>query len=97
MVTATITRALSCERSHWQQWEVANNKLIKEVAAMMNKVVSAKIKVLSGSFLKGCGVTVYHRESDSIYHLIVLEDKGSGRLFVEIENKQYFAEDIESK
>lgn len=64
---------------------------------MMNKVVSEKIKILSGSFLKGCGVTVYHQESDNIYHLIVLEDKESGRLFVEIGNKKYFKEDIESK
>lgn len=56
-----------------------------------------KIKILSGSFLKGCGVTVKDLQSDNFYHLIVLEDKGSGKMFVEIGNKRYFTEDIESK
>ena len=56
-----------------------------------------KIKILSGTFEKGGGVIVYHGQSDNFYHLIVLEDKETGKPFVEIKNKQYFEEDIEKR
>lgn len=56
-----------------------------------------KIKLLSGTFEKGCGVVVKNLQSDNFFHLLVLKDKTTGKLFVEIGNKQYFEEDIEKK
>lgn len=54
-----------------------------------------KVKILSGTFEKGCGVLIHLMQSDNFYHLIVLEDKETGKPFVEIKNKQYFEDDIE--
>lgn len=54
-----------------------------------------KIKILSGTFEKGCGVIVHHIQSNNFYHLIVFKDKETSKLFVEIGDKQYFEEDIE--
>ena len=56
-----------------------------------------KIKILSGTFEKGCGVTVHHIQSNSFYHLIVCEDKETGKPFIEIKDKRYFKEDIQVK
>ncbi len=53
-----------------------------------------KIKILSGTFEKGCGVTVHHIQSNSFYHLIVCEDKETKNQFIEIKGKRYFKEDI---
>lgn len=52
-----------------------------------------KVKVLSGSFENGCGVIVHYM--DNFYHLVVFEDKETGKLFVEINNKRHYEEDIE--
>lgn len=67
---------------------------------MKNKVFeesSKKIKILSGSFLEGCGVMVKDLRTNNFHHLLVLRDKKDGKLFVEIGNKQYFEEDIEGR
>ena len=53
------------------------------------------IKILSGSFLLGCGVIVHGMQSGGYYNLLVLKDKETGRLFVDLEGMQYFEEDIE--
>lgn len=56
-----------------------------------------KVRILSGTFEKGCGVLVHHIQSDNFYHLVVLEDKETRKPFIEIRNKQYFEEDIERR
>lgn len=56
-----------------------------------------KIKILSGSFLLGCGVIVHGLQSDGYYNLLVQNDKETGRLFVDLEGMQYFEEDIENR
>ena len=56
-----------------------------------------KLKVLSGTFEKGCGVLIHDIQSDIFYHLIVLEDKETRKPFVEIKSKRYFVTDIERR
>lgn len=52
------------------------------------------IELLSGSFEEGCGVMVYDTETSNYYHLLVLTDKETGKLFIEIKDKKYFENDI---
>ena len=56
-----------------------------------------KLKLLSGTFEKGCGVSIRDIEKDNFYHLIVLEDKETRKPFIEIANIQYFECDIDKK
>ena len=52
------------------------------------------LKLMQGSFLEGCGVHVWDEERDNPYHLLVLKEKGSDRLFVEIGEQKYYAEHL---
>lgn len=52
------------------------------------------LKIISGSFLEGCGVIVWNVETDGIYHLIVHKEKGTNKLFIEIGEQEFYEEDI---
>ena len=52
------------------------------------------LKLIQGSFLKGCGVIVRNVETDGIYHLLVHKEKRTSKLFVEIGEQKFYEEDI---
>ncbi len=60
-----------------------------------------KLKLLSGSFLLGCGIIVWAEAENTYYHLLVLKDKETGKLFVSLDDwsddVKYFEEDIKMK
>lgn len=56
-----------------------------------------RFKVISGSFLKGCGVVVWDLETDKIYHTLVLRNKETGLLFAEISGKVHYKEEFSCK
>lgn len=50
--------------------------------------------LLQGTFLEGCGVMVHEPVTDEYYHLIVLKEKETRNLFVEIGEKKYYEHDV---
>lgn len=54
------------------------------------------LKLIQGSFLEGCGVVVRNVETDGIYHLLVHKEKATGKLFVEIDEKKFYKEDMQT-
>lgn len=52
------------------------------------------ISIISGSFLKGCGMIVYLAKKDDYFHVVVHEEKDTGKLFVEINDEKYYEEDF---
>lgn len=51
------------------------------------------IKVISGTFEKGCGIMVWDKVTDKIYHKIVFEDKNG--CCIEVENIRYYKKDLQ--
>ena len=50
--------------------------------------------ITSGTFAEGCGVMVWDTITDRFFHLVVLKDKENEKLFIEIDGKKYYAEDV---
>ena len=51
------------------------------------------IKIIMGTFEKGCGVIIRDVNTDMIYHKLVFEnEKGC---YIEVDNKFYYKEDVE--
>lgn len=48
-----------------------------------------KMKIISGTFADGCGVIVYNKETNQMYHKVVY--KG----YIEIDGKIYRKEDMQ--
>lgn len=51
------------------------------------------VKIIQGTFAKGCGVIAWNTKTDKMYHLIVLEEN-EGKPFIEIMNQRYYANDV---
>lgn len=65
-----------------------NEFIVIEVLKMKNN-----IKVISGTFEKGCGIMVWDKVTDKIYHKIVFEDKNG--CCIEVENIRYYKKDLQ--
>lgn len=52
-----------------------------------------EIRIISGTFKEGCGITVKD-EKWNIYNLLVVADRKTKKPCVELHNKIYFKEDI---
>lgn len=52
------------------------------------------LKLIQGSFLEGCGVIVRNVETDKIYHLLVHKEKGTDRLFVEMNEQKFYKNEV---
>lgn len=53
------------------------------------------LKIIQGSFIDGCGLIAHDTETDEFYHLLVLKEKETDRLFIEIGEKKYYKEDVQ--
>ena len=61
----------------------------------MNKITKKPSLVLiTGSFLEGCGVILHDEKTDNLYHLVVLKETGTDRLFVETGGNRFYECDI---
>lgn len=52
------------------------------------------VKILQGSFLEGCGITVKKVMTGKYYHLLVHKEKKTGKLFVEIGEQKYYENEV---
>lgn len=55
--------------------------------------VKENLTIISGTFEKGCGITVKD-EKWNIYNLLVVADRKTKKPCIELHNKIYFKEDI---
>ena len=51
-----------------------------------------KIKIISGSFLPGCGICA--TDGKDFFHILCFEDKETGETFTEFRGKRYYENDI---
>lgn len=60
---------------------------------MTIKNFDGKTIICTGTFTKGCGLSVWDRKTDNFYHLCVYEDE-EHKPYIEIDEKRYYEKDI---
>ena len=76
------------------RYVIKYNLTMEEYNALCEEWEKQGVRITSGTFAEGCGVIAYDTTTDKYYHLIVLKDKENGKLFIEINNKKYYTEDV---